>query len=110
ESGIDYVMQSIGFGQALAGADLVITGEGCLDDQSLHGKVVAGIAQEAANVGKPCIALAGEVRLGKRELASAGIDAAYSMKELFGNDAALTEAEATLTQLSARVARTWGVG
>jgi glycerate kinase len=106
-SGIEYVMQTVNLAEEIAKADLVLTGEGCLDDQSLHGKVVAGLATAAANIGKPCVALAGEVRLGKRECASAGIDAAYSMKELFGAQA-LAEPEASLQNLAARVARTWG--
>lgn len=110
ESGIDYVMQAVGFDQKIAESDLVITGEGCLDDQSLHGKVVAGVAAAVSAVGKPCIVLAGEVRLGKRECASAGIDAAYSMKELYGAQAALNEPGQTLQTMAGRVAKTWGRG
>ena len=109
-SGIDYVMQAVGFEHKIANSDLVITGEGCLDDQSLHGKVVAGVAAAVSAVGKPCIVLAGEVRLGKRECASAGIDAAYSMKELFSAEAALSEPAQTLQAMAGRVAKTWGRG
>jgi glycerate kinase len=108
QSGIEYVMQAVGFDQQIAESDIVITGEGCLDDQSLHGKVVAGVAAAVSAVGKPCIVLAGEVRLGKRECASAGIDAAYSMKELFGADAAISEPAQTLQAMASRVAKTWG--
>jgi len=108
ESGIDYVMQAVGFNEKIAQSDIVITGEGCLDDQSLHGKVVAGVAAAVSAVGKPCIVLAGEVRLGKRECASAGIDAAYSMKELFSAEAALSEPAQTLQAMASRVAKTWG--
>jgi len=108
ESGIEYVMQAVCFDQQIAESDIVITGEGCLDDQSLHGKVVAGVAAAVSAVGKPCIVLAGEVRLGKRECASTGIDAAYSMKELFGADAAISEPAQTLQAMASRVAKTWG--
>jgi glycerate kinase len=108
ESGIEYVMQAVGFDQHIAESDIIITGEGCLDDQSLHGKVVAGVAAAVSAVGKPCIVLAGEVRLGKRECASAGIDAAYSMKELFGADVAIGEPGQTLQAMASRVAKTWG--
>ena len=107
-SGISFVMDTVGFTQHLTHYDLVITGEGCLDDQSLHGKVVIGVATKAAELGKPCIALAGEVRLGKRECASAGIDAAYSLKDTFGTEQAIGDASASLEALAARVARTWG--
>lgn len=108
ESGIEYVMQSIGLPEQINASDLVITGEGCLDDQSLHGKVVAGVAAAVSAVGKPCVALAGEVRLGKRECASAGIDAAYAMKDLFGSASSLEQPAQTLQMLAARVAKTWG--
>jgi len=108
ESGIEYVMQSVGLPEQINASDLVITGEGCLDDQSLHGKVVAGVAAAVSAVGKPCVALAGEVRLGKRECASAGIDAAYAMKDLFGSASSLEQPAQTLQMLAARVAKTWG--
>ncbi|NBU85617.1 MAG: hypothetical protein EBS15_01155 [Actinobacteria bacterium] len=108
ESGIDYVMQAVGLDKQISESDLVITGEGCLDDQSLRGKVVPGVAAAVSAVGKPCIVLAGEVRLGKRECASAGIDAAYSMKELFGAEAAFNEPAQTLQAMASRVAKTWG--
>ena len=107
QSGISFVMDTVGFADHVNHSDLVITGEGCLDDQSLHGKVVIGVATQVASVGKPCIALAGEVRLGKRECASAGIDAAYSLKETVGQQRALGDAQQALTELAARVARTW---
>lgn len=108
ESGIGYVLDSVNFAEQVRQSDLIITGEGCLDDQSLHGKVVAGIARLVADHGKPCIVLAGEVRLGKRECASAGIDSAYSMKDLFGAQAARADAANSLRELGARVAKTWG--
>lgn len=107
-AGIATVMDAVGFADKLIDTDLVITGEGCLDDQSLHGKVVIGVAQRAANAGVPCVALAGEVRLGKRELASVGIDAAYAMETLVGLEKSLTQPQQSLQMLAARIANTWG--
>ena len=46
--GIELVLELVGFHEQLAGADLVITGEGALDEQTLHGKAVAGVAAAAA--------------------------------------------------------------
>ncbi len=106
--GISTVMDVVGLNDVLQGSDLVITGEGCLDDQSLHGKVIAGVAARAVALGKPCLALAGDVRLGKREASSAGIDSAYSMIDLAGKDAALGRPSDVLADLAQRVAKTWG--
>lgn len=106
--GIGTVMDMLGIDEQLRSADLVITGEGCLDDQSLHGKVIAGVADRAVAQGKPCLALAGDVRLGKREASTAGIDSAYSMTELAGKEAAMGQPTQVLADLAQRVAKTWG--
>ena len=106
--GIGTVMDMLGIDEKLSVSDLVITGEGCLDDQSLHGKVIAGVADRAVAQGKPCLALAGDVRLGKREASTAGIDSAYSMVELAGKEAALGQPFQVLADLAQRVAKTWG--
>jgi glycerate 2-kinase len=107
-SGISTVMEILGIEEQIRLADLVITGEGCLDDQTLHGKVVTGVAQLAAKCGVPCVALAGEVRLGKREISNAGIDSAYAMKDLVGAEVSLTQPASSLRALTARVAKSWG--
>ena len=107
-AGIETIMNIVGLDQKISQADLVITGEGCLDDQSLSGKVAVGVASHSAAVGKPCVVIAGEVRLGKRECSAAGIDSAYSMSEVFGKDQAMAEPESVLAQLTSRVAKTWG--
>jgi len=106
--GIATVMQIVGFEDQLRASDLVITGEGCLDDQTLHGKVVMGVAQSAAKIGIPCVVLAGEVRLGKREISNVGIDSAYALKDLVGREESLNRPIEALQTLAARVARSWG--
>jgi glycerate kinase len=80
--GIDYLLDLTGFHQALTGADLVITGEGSLDEQTLHGKAPAGVAAAARAVGIPVIAVAGRNDLTDEQLARAGIAAAYSLTDL----------------------------
>ena len=52
-SGIGAVLDVVGFDARLQGADLVITGEGCLDSQSLHGKEISGIAARTKPLGIP---------------------------------------------------------
>jgi glycerate kinase len=59
--GIDLVLDAIGFDRHLSGADLVLTGEGRLDAQTLGGKAVAGVARRAKDVGVPVGALVGAV-------------------------------------------------
>ena len=62
--------------------DLLLTGEGAFDWQSLRGKVVAGVARVGQASGRPTVVLAGRVEVGKRELANAGIDSAYGIVDM----------------------------
>ena len=59
--GIDVVMQETGFDDRLATADLVITGEGRIDEQTAYGKTALGVARRAAAAGVPCLAVGGGV-------------------------------------------------
>ena len=80
--GIELVLELAGFGTALDGADLVITGEGSLDAQSLAGKAPVGVARAAARHGVPVVAVAGRSTLTEAELATAGITAVYPLSDL----------------------------
>jgi glycerate kinase len=71
--GIETVMRVTGFGRTLRGADWVITGEGRLDEQSLRGKVVAGVAARAQAVGARVAVLAGDVELPEQKWKQAGL-------------------------------------
>ncbi|GAA3132233.1 glycerate kinase [Kribbella aluminosa] len=53
--GIDLILEMVRFSEQLAGADLVVTGEGALDEQTLHGKAVAGVAAAARAGGGPTV-------------------------------------------------------
>jgi glycerate kinase len=61
--GVELMMELTGFGEALEAADLVITGEGRIDAQTGYGKTALGVAQQAAAVGRACIAFGGGVLL-----------------------------------------------
>ena len=61
EPGIDLVLESVGFDRALEGADLVITAEGFLDEQSLRNKGPCGVGRWAMRRGVPVVALAGGI-------------------------------------------------
>lgn len=106
--GVDAVAQARGLTAAAAEHDLVVTGEGCLDWQSLAGKVIAGVARAAADHGRPTIALVGQLQVGKRELMSIGVDAAYPLVTKEEDvPAAIADAGPRLEDLAARIARTW---
>ncbi|MER7332031.1 MULTISPECIES: glycerate kinase [unclassified Micromonospora] len=113
ESGIGLVTGAIGLDAALDEVDLVITGEGSFDHQSLRGKVVAGVAGAARDRGLPCVVLAGQVSTGRREAGAAGVTDAYSLVEHFGGEergglaAALERPAEGLRALGARLARQW---
>lgn len=77
--GVETVMQLIGFEEVLKKSDLVITGEGRLDGQTLHGKLVRGICKKAARYGVPVVALCGAVEALPEEVAGIGLRAAFSL-------------------------------
>lgn len=61
-SGFELVAEVTGLHEAIRLADLVVTGEGCLDAQTLHGKGPAGVAEAAREAGRPVAAVGGLVR------------------------------------------------
>lgn len=101
------VAEAVGLDEACAAHDLVVTGEGRYDHTSRSGKVVHGVASVAAERARPCIALAGEVTVGAREMRAMGVESAYSLVDLVGRDRAFADAAAALSELAERVARTW---
>lgn len=104
-SGIDLVLSETGLENAVAGAGLVITGEGSFDHQSLRGKVIAGVAGAARDHGVPCAVLAGRVSTGRREQGAAGVTEAHALVDHFGTvELAMAEPARGLRELSARLA------
>lgn len=81
-SGVEVVLDLVGFHAALAGSDLVVTGEGMLDEQTLHGKAPAGVAAAARAGGIPVVAVAGRCNLDEERLRAAGIERAYAIADL----------------------------
>lgn len=108
--GIALVQEAVGLEERVARADLVVTGEGRLDSSSLVGKVVSGVARMAGEHAVPCIVLAGDVQLGRREAAAAGVEQAWSLVDLVGAQRAMADAEAALAELAAHVAGQWSAG
>ena len=107
-AGLDVVGEAVGLAAAVERADLVLTGEGAFDFQSLRGKVAGGVAAAAATAGVPCLVLAGQVAVGRREAAAAGVEAAYAVADEAGSvEAALADPADRLADLAARVAGRW---
>lgn len=107
-SGVSAVLEAVGFEQSLTRADLVVTGEGSFDGQSLRGKVVCGVAAAAAAHAVPVVVVAGQVSLGRREIMAAGIHGAYAVAQRPGDlPAALADPVGTLAARAEQVARTW---
>lgn len=77
--GIDIIMAAVGLEQALVGADLVITGEGRIDAQSIYGKAPLGVARAAARQGVPAVGIAGALGPGGDLLHEHGMTALFSM-------------------------------
>lgn len=106
-SGIGLVADRVGLARHAAAADLVVTGEGSFDFSSRAGKVPAGVAAVASEALRPCIALAGQVLVGSREMRALGMDSAYSLVEAVGEERAFADPAGALSDLAERVARTW---
>jgi glycerate kinase len=107
-SGIGLVRALTGLDAALAAADLVITGEGELDAQSLRGKVVGGVAGGARDLGISCVVLAGTSSAGHRETMSAGVTDVYTLVDHFGSvREAMSRPAEGLHALAARLAGQW---
>jgi glycerate kinase len=79
KAGIETVLDTVGFDENLNGADLVITGEGRVDSQSVKGKVVSGVARRAKAKGVPVVVLAGAIEPGAEALYELGVSAMFSI-------------------------------
>lgn len=106
--GIELILELVDFDRRIVGADLVVTGEGSLDDQSLAGKAPVGVARAAARSGVPVVAVAGRLQLSPQQLRQAGIEAAYALTDLEPDlNQCIANASPLLRQLGAHVAKEW---
>jgi glycerate 2-kinase len=106
--GIELILDLIEFDRRIAGADLVVTGEGSLDAQSLGGKAPVGVARAAARAGIALVAVAGRLQLSPAQLREAGISAAYPLTDLEPDlDRCIANASLLLRRTGAQVAKDW---
>lgn len=105
-SGIELILELVGFGDRLDGALLVVTGEGSLDAQTLRGKAPVGVAAAAFAAGVRTVAVCGTSELSRSDLQGAGIDAAYALVDLEPDvDRCMTETATLLERLGQEIAR-----
>ena len=109
ESGAAIIAKHTHLADDLETAEMIVTGEGRFDEQSLHGKVVGFLADAAAPLGIPVIVLAGQVGLENSVVRSSGIMSALSMAEYAGS-VRLAQADAAnqLMGLASQVAARLG--
>ena len=108
--GISLLLDMLSFGARLDGARLVITGEGALDEQTLHGKAPLGVANAAAahSPAVPVVAVAGVCTLSPAQLRAAGIAAAYAIADIEADLArCMAEAGPLVERLAERIAADW---
>ncbi|HAW60533.1 MAG TPA: glycerate kinase [Actinobacteria bacterium] len=110
-SGVELIIETVGLEARMRGADLVITGEGKMDIQTIRGKTPIGVAGLAAGMGIPTIAIVGQVGDGVEAVYDRGItevfplmDVASSLEEAMNNTAKLIEvvAERAMKSLKGR--------
>jgi glycerate kinase len=104
--GIDLLLDLLGFDRLVAGADLVVVGEGSLDEQSLRGKAPVGVARRARAAGVPAVvAVCGRRDLDDAALREADIDAAHALTDLEPDpERCMAEAEPLLERLAQGIA------
>jgi glycerate kinase len=105
--GIELLLDMLGFAAHLDGADLVITGEGSLDAQTLRGKAPAGVARAAAahEPPVPVVTVSGICSLAEADLRAAGVTAAYTLSSLEPDVArSIAEAGPLTERLAAQIA------
>jgi glycerate kinase len=107
-SGIEYLLDLLDVRSALPGARLVVTGEGSLDEQTLHGKAPAGVAAAARAAGVPAVAVAGRNTLPAAALQTAGIAQAYALSDLEEDpERSMREPVPLLRRLAGLIAADW---
>ncbi|WP_055476592.1 glycerate kinase family protein [Gordonia sp. HS-NH1] len=113
-SGATVVAEATGLAAEVAAADIVVTGEGKFDSQTLQGKVVSALHSAASSLGArgagaATIVLAGQVALGADEIAAAGVAAAHAIVDVAGSvEVAMADAENQLAALAESVASDLG--
>jgi glycerate kinase len=110
KAGVDIILDFINFEERLKNVDLVITGEGMLDGQSIYGKTPVGVSRSAAKKNIPVIAVAGTLGSGVKKVLDHGITAYFSIINSPGNlSEIIEESPKLLADLSENIMRTTNI-
>jgi glycerate 2-kinase len=101
-SGVNLVLDALRFDEIARDADIIVTGEGRIDSQTLQGKTVSGVLERAKALSVPVVAFAGIVGEGIGDLHRAGLIQVYSLSEAVGEREAMSNAAYQLEQLARR--------
>ncbi|EOE2081363.1 glycerate kinase [Vibrio cholerae] len=106
--GIEIVLETVQLAHQVSDADLVITGEGRIDSQTVHGKTPMGVAKVAKRFDVPVLALCGCTGDNYQAVYQCGIDAVFAaVPRAMSLDDALIESDFNLADLAENVARLW---
>ncbi|QGM80075.1 glycerate kinase [Otariodibacter oris] len=106
KAGVDIVIEAVSLAEKIANTDLVITGEGRMDAQSIHGKTPIGIAKIAKRYNKPTIAIVGSLRDDYEVVYKYGIDAVFPIIRQVGTlEQTLNQAEVNLISTAQNVVK-----
>lgn len=110
-AGVDIVLETVGLDACLEGADFVLTGEGCLDYQTVYSKAPIGVAARAKTRGIPVVAISGSLGERYREVHHHGIDAAVAITSFpMTLDEATEQAAGLIEQATEEAMRLMKVG
>ncbi|MDC9598454.1 glycerate kinase [Xenorhabdus anantnagensis] len=110
QSGIEIVIDTLKLEEAIQGADLVITGEGRIDSQTIHGKTPIGVARVAKKFGIPTIALVGGMSRDYHVVHQHGLDAVFSIiPEACSLSDALANSADNLQVTARNIAAVWAI-
>ncbi|WP_119468243.1 glycerate kinase [Vibrio cholerae] len=108
--GIEIVLETVQLAYQVSDADLVITGEGRIDSQTVHGKTPMGVAKVAKRFDVPVLALCGCTGDNYQAVYQCGIDAVFAaVPRAMALEDALKESDFNLADLAENVARLWGL-
>lgn len=108
KSGIEVVLETAQFSEKLENANLVFTGEGAIDAQTLSGKTIAGVCREAKKQRVPVIAFGGKVSLSGQQQSTLGLLSAFPIADApMSLDLCIARADELLADAAERVLRVW---
>ena len=104
--GVDWLLDIIAFNDLVEQADLIVTGEGNLDTQTLFGKAPIGVTKAAAARGIPVVAVAGRCTLTEQQTRAAGFDRVYALTDIEPDlDRCMTHGAALLQEVAATIVK-----